>query len=220
MNRFEILAATAALLASTVFAGPAAASTFNMPGFTPTTVGLSLLPDAPQIGPGSTLRLDLVAYGLGDHAAPSIGAFDVDIGFDPAVFSFAGAGYGGALGDTGLGEAYAETTPGPSSVKLSAYSLLEANAATCAACLPPYLEELQSGSAVLASLFFTGQDLGSGSFEVNVNALGDALGDSVVPILTAGPVVQVAPVPVPAAAWLFGSALAGIAAGVRRRRAG
>ena len=50
-------------------------------------VTLSLVPTPQSIGVGDPASVDLVISGLGNLAAPSLGAFDVDLTYNPVVVS-------------------------------------------------------------------------------------------------------------------------------------
>jgi len=65
---------------------------------------LSLLPGAQDAAPPQFVDLDLVISGLGEHTAPSLGAFDIDFSFDSSKLTFAGYTLGGFLGTAGTDE--------------------------------------------------------------------------------------------------------------------
>jgi hypothetical protein len=92
---------------------------------------------------------------------------------------------------------------------------------TCLFCIPPYLEDLQGDSLVLATLSFMVHVLPEGAFTTisfdTIKALGDGFGEALDATTRSGiirnPSTQV---PVPATAFLM---LAGLAAlGSQRRR--
>lgn len=79
------------------------------------------------------------------------------------------------------------------------------------------LEILQTSTLVLASLSFTAIQAGTGAFGLAVNGFGDGFGDPLPVDLAASP--SVSAVPILAAVWLFGSALAGLGVfGYRREK--
>lgn len=179
-------------------------------------VGLTFVPASQDVNIGDTAVVDLQVVGVGNFTFPSLGAFDVTVLFDPSILSFVGATFGGFLGDIGLGEASATTTPGAGGVNLFEVSLLEGNAATCVLCVPPYLNDLQPSSFVIASLSF--QALASGSSQLSLSnvILSDENGDELVnPDLLTG-VINVRSggggvvIPEPSTLLLFGTSLCGI----------
>ena len=173
-------------------------------------VTLSLQPASQTAAPGDPVTLELVVGGLGDFAPDSLGAFDVDIAYDSAALTFTGYTLDSYLGDIFLGEAY-DVSGGDSGgvVNIAELSLLENNAATCFFCMPPYLDDIQPDSFTLAYLDFSVDTLAPGESTIvsieTVNALGDGAGMPLTVTATSDAVISA--VPVPAAAWLFGSGL-------------
>jgi hypothetical protein len=76
------------------------------------------------------------------------------LGFDPGALSFLGYDLGSFLGDLGLVEAvdYSWGDVGGGTVNLAEVSLLDA--ASCVSCIPPYLDDIQPDTFVLATLDF------------------------------------------------------------------
>lgn len=178
---------------------------------------LSVEPSAAQVAVGEAFSVKLVISGLGAHAAPALSGFDVDLSYDAARFRLVNVAFGAGLGNIGLGDAQTGLdTSTQGSAKLWELSLLEPSLAGCVLCAGPYLEDLQTSTLTLATLNFTAVQAGTASFGLAVNALGDGLGDPLAFGVAAMP--SVTAVPVPAAAWLFGSALAGMAAFRRGKR--
>lgn len=140
-------------------------------------VGLTFVPAVQDVNIGDTAVVDLQVVGVGDHTFPAVGAFDVTVNFNPSVLSFVGATFGGFLGDISLGEATATTTLGASQVQLFEVSFLEANSTSCVFCIPPYLNDLQSSSFVIASLSFQAIAGGSSSLRLSNIILSDENGD-------------------------------------------
>ena len=176
---------------------------------------LSLEPSSSQIDRGSSFTVNLVVSGLGDHTAPSLSAFDVDVSYDASLFSLGAVSFGSALGNVSLGEAWSAADSSISgTVNLSAFSLLEVNSGSCTFCTGPYLEDLQGSTLTLASLSFTAVSAGTRSFGLAVNSFGDGFGDPLTVGLAAAPTVS--SVPTPANLWLFGVGLVGL--GMSRSR--
>ena len=165
---------------------------------------LSLTTNNSIVAPNSTVQIDVVVTGLGNHAAPLLGNFDLGIAYDPTLFSYVGIQYGSGLGDVSLGESTVSDTATPRLVLFSEVSLLEGMAASCTQCVPPYLEDLQNGSLILASLNFTALAPGTGVFDLSAYALGDALGDPLTADLAAGSLTVSIPEPDTLGLLLFG----------------
>ena len=62
---------------------------------------LSLLPSSQDAVPTQTVNLDLTISGLGNHVAPSLGAFDLNFNFDSSKLTFTGYTLSGLLGTVG-----------------------------------------------------------------------------------------------------------------------
>lgn len=54
---------------------------------------------------GGSVSVDIVVSGLGNFAPASLGAFDITVDYDPAVFAFSSYTLGSLLGDLGSAEA-------------------------------------------------------------------------------------------------------------------
>src|SRR5438874_1153733 len=69
-------------------------------GLFASTLTIGVLPTGQSVQLGNPVMVSLMIQGLGDHTAPSLGTFDVNILFDPAILSFSTAVFGDpALGD-------------------------------------------------------------------------------------------------------------------------
>ena len=66
---------------------------------------LSLLPSSQDAVPSQTVNLALTISGLGNHVAPSLGAFDLNFNFDSSMLIFTGYTLSGLLGILGTDEA-------------------------------------------------------------------------------------------------------------------
>lgn len=167
---------------------------------------LSFALDPASLVPGGgAFSLDVVVSGLGNGTAPSLGAFDLDLGWDATRLALASVSFGGALGDPVL-QAVTDVVPGPGSVNLVEVSLLA----------PATLDALQSDRFVVATLGFDVLALGSSAIEVTRALAADALGAALEVERVAG--TRVDAIPEPGAAWVFALGLALAARRPVRRR--
>ena len=165
------------------------------------TVALSFDPVDPVVSVGDSITVNLVVSGL---ESLDLSTYDLNVSYDSGILSFSGYALGSGLGnstgesfDIGLGD------DGFGQINLCEISmLLDLNS--------------QEDSFTLATLTFAVIALGSSSLTISVSELGDALGDSIATCSIGSANVNV--VPIPAAAWLFGSGLLGLA-GLRKRLA-
>lgn len=156
-------------------------------------ITISVNATSPTATVGSSVSVGIAISDLVDSAAPSLGAYDLDLGFNPAVLTFTGAAFGDpVLGNQldlfGLGNVNA-ATPSASSVNLFEISLD----------LPDDLNDLQAGSFTLATFSFQAIAPGMSLLDLTINALGDALGDPLTALISGGSVTvqQASVVPEP-----------------------
>ena len=161
--------------------------------------------------------------GLGDHSAPSLGAFDFNFTFDPNLMTLDQVVFGGGLGSpdvtifkntggvvapdqTGSGEALTDASfVSSDEINVNAVSLLETDSATCIFCIEPFLDDLQPDSFGLVNLIFDSTELDSvkrffkdkQSGIVQVNGLSDAFGNNL------PATVDFFPAPEPPVLWVF-----------------
>lgn len=133
---------------------------------------VDISPAAQTIGLGSQANVALQISGLGASAAPSLGAYDVTISFNPLVLQFANLNFGDpVLGDQldlfGLGniQSISTTTNSVEIFELSLDSIDDLNA-------------LQAANFTLATLIFNATGVGTSPLNITVNALSDAYGDA------------------------------------------
>jgi hypothetical protein len=147
---------------------------------------------------GDSISLNLVVSGLGNFSSPSLGAFDISVGYDPLALSFTGYSLGNYLGNINLFQAIdGSLGNGGSAVNVAEVSLLSAAG----------LDTLQPGAFTLATLNFNVTNLAAGALTqfslLPVALLGDANGDSL-SATSAAPasVTGSATVPVPGTLFL------------------
>ena len=147
---------------------------------------------------GTQATFNLVISDLFAGSAPSLGTWDLDIAFDPAILGFNSATFGDQLSLTG--PSLTQIVSGTGTVNLFELSFD----------FPDDLDTLQLDTFVLASLTFDTLALGTSSLGISLNALGDAWGDPLSADLSNGSVSVAAPVPEPATLLLMVSGLLAI----------
>lgn len=126
---------------------------------------IEIVPQEPSIAVGGPAVLDVRVSGLGSGIPLSLGVFDIDVQFNPALLSFSRVAWGNQLDVVGLGS-IRSATPGFGVVNLFELSLdSEAD-----------LNSLQLGEFLLARLTLTGIGIGTSPLTLGVNSLGDGAG--------------------------------------------
>lgn len=138
---------------------------------------------------GLAFDLDVVVSGLGNGVAPSLGAYDLDITFDPTLLTFDSTSFGGGLGAGSL--QFSGAAAGV--VDLAEVSLLS----------PAQLDALQSDSFVLATLRFTPIAEGTSSLGFSQAIAGDGFGAPLQVTTGGARVVAEGVIPEPGALALF-----------------
>jgi hypothetical protein len=141
---------------------------------------IELVPAAQSGSLGSRFDVDILVSGLGDGGAPSLGAFDFELGYDSAVLLPTGVTFGSLLGDLTFFEADGGSSAGAGSIDLYEISFL----------LPAELDLLQPASFVLATLSFEGIGVGTSSLAFSRSILGDAFGEAL-PVESSGGSIRV-----------------------------
>lgn len=157
---------------------------------------------------GSTFSLDVVVSGLGAGVAPSLGAFDLVVAYDPVQLTFSGATFGTLLGASGI----TDLVQSAGSVNLAQVSLL----------LPAELDALQPASFTVATLQFVALSETPSVVSVSGALLSDAFGRPIgIESLGSATVSPTAAVPEPGAFLLYGAGLLVVARSslIRRRSA-
>ncbi len=134
-------------------------------------ISFSLDPADQSVELGTPVSINVRISGLGSGSAPSLGAFDFNLGFDPAVLAFTSISFGDpVLGDQ-LGPLLGSITG--SSVDAVTGSV---NQFGVSLDLPSDLNALQADTFVLTSLTFSSVGVGATPLIISDLVLGDAEG--------------------------------------------
>jgi hypothetical protein len=159
---------------------------------------------ASNVSVGSTVSVQISISGLGSGAAPALGAWDIDVAFDPTVISLSGvvtfrspSELGpGSLQDSGL------IPIGPTESRVDAAEISFEDAAA--------LEAAQPDAFLLATIQFTGLTTGTAMFSFAQLLLSDAQGAPL-------PADSVVEAPEPTGFALAGLGVAALLLRARRR---
>lgn len=133
------------------------------------------------VSAGGVATVDLSISGLG--SGTQLGAYDLNVGFNPAIVSFASATFGDpTLGDQlnleGFGT-FSSATAGAGTVDLQELSFDTVSA----------LQSSQASGFTLVQLSFDALSTGSSALDLSINAVSDASGSSLTPALANGSIV-------------------------------
>jgi hypothetical protein len=149
------------------------------------TISLKPISETIKPGLGEKAYVGLEISDLGDRALPTLGAFGVEIAFNPSILSFDAAAYGTYLGDpnnTAATDIATSTKPG--SIFLDEFSFLSAS----------QLDPLQPANFRLAEFTFSGKKLGTSPLDIKFVDLSDAKGNTLTPASIKGATVDVVPI--------------------------
>ncbi len=167
-------------------------------------INVDVIPSQPSLNVGEMLTADVVISDLGLFSPPSLSVFDIDLNFDNSLFAPGAVTFGDQLDLFGFG-----INPRGASTVASTVNVFEISLDS-----PSDLDTLQLDRFLLFSVQFEALSAGVGVFDLAIIELGDSMADPLFASTTSATVQNV--VPIPAAVWLFGSALAGL--GWMRRR--
>ena len=150
---------------------------------------LQLLPATSVVGIGDGFAIQVAISGLGAQGSPpSVGAFEVAVGFDASRIGFASASFGALLGDpSNLLETITDVNATAGLADLAEVSLLS----------PGALDALQPDAFVLATLTFQSLALGTSSLDLAKVVVSDGFGQPLAIASLSG--AEVSAVPEPAA---------------------
>ena len=162
---------------------------------------LNVDPMAQNLFIGDEVFVNLLISGL---EFEDLSTFDLNLSYDTSILSFNSYSLSGELGEL--------------VVDADDWSLGDLGAGTINLAELSYLDDLgfQSDAFSLATLSFTGMDVGISELSISDYTLGDAVGDQLGVLAAIPGFVQINPVPVPATALLLSSGLIGLV-GIRRR---
>jgi hypothetical protein len=127
---------------------------------------------------GGVATVDLSISGLG--SGTQIGGYDLNVGFNPGIVSFASASFGDPkLGDQLNLENYgtfSSAIPGTGTVDLAELSFDST----------PALQSSQASAFTLVQLTFDAKSAGTSALGLSINAVSDAFGNGLTPALANG----------------------------------
>lgn len=152
---------------------------------------IDLIPSNTQVNLGDSLQVEAKISGLNSTTASSLGVYDLNLQFDASRFAFNSVTWGDSVKGNQLDINHfgsLQMIDSSNSGWLNLFELSFDDALD--------LENLQADSFTLFSLVFSSIATGNGYFELDINAVGDAYGNSLNPIVN-NTDVNVAAVAVP-----------------------
>jgi hypothetical protein len=137
-------------------------------------VTLEFLPASQMVGLGRPVSVDVVISGLAAGGPSSVGAFDLDVSFNPSILSSTGVRFGQFLG--GPGEVLTTSSLGRGVIDLAAVSFLS----------PQELNALQPARFSLASLDFSPLREGTTPLSFSQAVIADAFGGTLATTVSGG----------------------------------
>jgi hypothetical protein len=173
---------------------------------------ISFNPSTQNVVLGNSFAVDLNISGLGDYSPESLGAYDLDILFDPAIIAFQNVVFGTGLDIWGF-------SANPRDAVISSPGILDIYEVSFDT--EDDLNNFQAGSFTLATLTFGTLTPGTSLLNILLNDLSDASGYlSLASDIENGSatVTSTAPIPEPATLLLFSAGLMGFGILTRKRR--
>ena len=164
----------------------------------------------PVDGYGNNFSIGVLISGLETAAAPSLGAYDLDISFDSNQLAFTGAVFGdGVIGNQLDLTSAGDNPSGADEVSPGVINLFELSFDSA-----EDLNNLQADSFFLAYLNFQVLQAGNSQLDITLNSLSDAEANALTASVSSTPISTV---PLPSAFWLLSSALAGLLINSKRK---
>ena len=154
-------------------------------------ISINLIANQTAVNVGDNLEVQVRISGLNDASAPSLGDYDVNFNYDASLFNLSSIVWGDSILGNQLDLSGFGSLQDVSSELdwLRAFELSFDNALD--------LESLQAGEFTLFSVLLNAAVIGSGSFSLTTNALGDAYGNGLFIDAITGTTVDVGSVSVP-----------------------
>lgn len=153
-----------------------AALTCSAPVWAQSVPEITISSDSVSVGGVATVDLSISGLGSGTQ----LGGYDLNVGFNPAIVSFASAAFGDPkLGDQlnleGFGT-FSSATAGSGTVDLAELSFDTISA----------LQSSQASAFTLVQLTFDTNAVGTSALDLSINAVSDSFGNSLTPALSNG----------------------------------
>lgn len=134
---------------------------------------LSISPPNQAAAVNSPVNADVLVSDLGNGTAPSVGAYDINVNFDPNVLSYQSFNFGTQLGGP-ANSVQSTSQPTGGTINLALVSLLRAD----------LLNQSQPGTFALGNLLFTAKAPGASSLSFGNITFADAEGNNLVVLRT------------------------------------
>ena len=135
-------------------------------------ISLAIQPLDQEVTLGSPVTLSVSISGLGAGISPSLGAFDFDLQYNPAILSLNGV----TFGDPSSGDQLAPTVPSITGFSNDPVNGL-VNQFEVSLETPSDLDNSQLSSFILTTLSFNALATGSSNIEISNLVMGDSEGD-------------------------------------------
>ena len=173
-------------------------------------IAIAVIPQVQTVPAGGMAQVQVGISGLGLNAAPSIGAYDLNLAFNPAVLSFTGLTFGDPVKGDQLDPSGIGTISGFSNAPAGQLEFFEVSLDQAAV-----LDSLQSNRFILATLQFSAIAGGTSLLVPSLNSIGDSQGASLDAGLQGGS-INVAATPEPGTFWVLALGAGCLAWRVRR----